>query len=276
SVVVRNPIVSGDEFPSSASPVCQQTLEVEPTPTPTPTNTPTPTPTNTPTPTPTITNTPTPTPTDTPTPTPTPAPERGKFKICKFNDQNDNQYWDENENGLSWNFLYRVNDGEWIDYEAQDDWWRFWEKKGCGIYVWLNTDDQVDIKEMTIYGWLATTPSEISFTIETDEIHVFEFGNREEYQPTPTPTPTGPPTPTPTGTLTPTPTPTNTPTPTPTPTETPTPTPTPTGTLTPTPTEEPNKPEVLGAEAPPAAPKAGWSVILTLAAGLLGLLLTLL
>lgn len=104
--------------------------------------------------------------------------------------------------------------------------------------------------------------------------------------PTPSPTPTATPTP-PTGTPTPTPTPSATPTPTttpapsetptPTPTITLTPTPTPTETPSPTPTEEPEKPEVLGAAVPPAAPQAGWPVIgLSLLGTIIGLFLILL
>ena len=91
--------------------------------------------------------------------------------------------------------------------------------------------------------------------------------------PTPTPTPTPTLTPTPTITLTPSPTLTQTPTPTSTPTPTKTPTPTPTATPTPTPSPEPTAtstpestpsptptpPQVLGAQAPPVLPKAGFS-----------------
>jgi len=79
--------------------------------------------------------------------------------------------------------------------------------------------------------------------------------------PTSTPTPTATTTPKPTATPTPTPTITPEPTTTPTPTSTPTPTPEPTATptLEPTLTPTPTPPQVLGTQAPPTLPKAGFS-----------------
>ncbi|MBU4264717.1 hypothetical protein KKE47_01410 [Patescibacteria group bacterium] len=81
SVVVKNPAVSNDSWPSQANSVCTETITLT---TPTPTRIPTPTPTrvSTPTLTPTPTRTPTPTPTNTPTQIPTPEPNACGYTPC--------------------------------------------------------------------------------------------------------------------------------------------------------------------------------------------------
>lgn len=219
---------------------------VPPTSTPTPTRRPTPTPTRAPTPTPTVTVTPTMTSTPTPTlalvPTNTPAPQRGKFKTCKFNDQNKNGQRDSGDEGLQWSFQYRVNGGSWADYRTQVDWWRFWLERGCGDLIELNDGDTVNVHEFDMDGWDHTTSTNQQVQIQAGQIKVLNFGNVPRVGPTSTPTST--------------PNPSNTPTP----------------TFTPSPT----KPLVLGAAAPTIAPKAGTPSSLTfglIQIGVIGILL---
>jgi len=185
------------------TPTCTPTPTLSPTPmvptfTPTsvPTSTPKPKPTLTPVPTSTptfvLTPTETPKPTSTPTPTTTPTPiiPKGKFKVCKFDDRNNNRSWDEDEAGLSWSFRYRINGGSWQGYKTSADWWRFWRQQGCGPLISLTAGDQVEVEEESRTGWQHTTPSQVVFSIEENKVRVLEFGNKQELIPTPTPTPT--------------------------------------------------------------------------------------
>jgi hypothetical protein len=98
-----------------------------------------------------------------------------------------------------------VNDGSWIDYQTQDDWWRVWIERGCGDFIILNAGDLVNVHEFDKDGWNHTTPVDQSVTIQGGRISVLQFGNVPVSVPTATPTPTGSPTPTPTLTSTPTP-----------------------------------------------------------------------
>lgn len=174
------------------TPTPTPTCTITPTPTPTPTCTPTPTvtptptctptPTVTPTVTPTPTETPTPTPTETVTPTPTPTPCWSKFKIHKYNDENGDGDQDSGEDGLSWDFEYRINNEEWHDYTTR--WWR----SGWGGEVEVECDDRVEVKEVAKEDWTPTTPTRHEFDAPDNETYEVHFGNREwEDGPTPTP-----------------------------------------------------------------------------------------
>jgi len=168
----------------TGTPTPTPTPTVTPTPTCTPTPTPTATPTPTVTPTPTITPTPTvtPTPTETPTPTPTPPPCWSRFKIFKYNDENHDGDHDDDEEGLSWDFEYQINDGDWQEYSTR--WWR----GGWGGEVEVECDDRVEIKEVAREGWVPTTSTRIDFNAPDNETREVYFGNREwEEGPTPTP-----------------------------------------------------------------------------------------
>lgn len=137
-----------------------------------------------PSPTPTPNPSPTPTPTPSPTPTPTPEPDRGSFALCKYHDHDADGYRDTNDEGLDWDFEYRVNGGSWIHYSTGSYWWEFWDDDGCGKVVTLETGDYVEVRELGRSGWKPTTPEQVSFSINANTTQSYWFGNVQEEETT--------------------------------------------------------------------------------------------
>lgn len=178
----------------SPSPTVTPTPSPSPSPSPTPTVTPSPSPSPSPSPTPTVTPTPSPSPSPSPTPTP-----KGKFKICKFEDTNGNGTRDSGETGLSWDFVYRLNDGVDHTYATRaGSWYEIWnQNKGCGDWIEVPENTLVKAIEKENSDWQITTDKEQTATIHAGNEITFHFGNRKKSQPTPTPSSSPTPTPTP-------------------------------------------------------------------------------
>lgn len=137
----------------------------------------------------------------------------GGFFIRTFNDVSGDGKQQSSELGLSWKYQWMSNnDGTWRDYET------FKDKNGEGGVVTLPTGTTVIIRQVSVSGWNATTPTQPSTTIVTGENKSMVFGVRQpvvkQVTPRPTAYPTATPvsTPLPTTYVTPRPTPLSTPT----------------------------------------------------------------
>lgn len=89
---------------------------------------------------------------------------------------------------MDWNFEWDLNhDENWRQYTA------YANQNGRGGTVGnLHKDDVVRIREKSKDGWKATTNTEVTLTMNKNEIKIAVFGNQRTTKPTPTPVPTPP------------------------------------------------------------------------------------
>lgn len=99
--------------------------------------------------------------------------KEGGFIIRKYFDENGNGKPEDSEKGLSWKFEWDVNaDGNWHEYET------FEKSNGEGGRVGGYHDgDQIRIREKSVDGWSATSPSEVTIKIKAGETQYMQFGN---------------------------------------------------------------------------------------------------
>jgi hypothetical protein len=96
----------------------------------------------------------------------------GGFFIRKYNDENGNGYQDTSEKGMTWKFRWESNgDNTWHDYETSAD------HLGEGGVVYLPEGTQVRIREVSADGWTATTPTEVTIHIRSNDNQLMVFGN---------------------------------------------------------------------------------------------------
>ncbi len=108
------------------------------------------------------------------------------FIIEKYEDIDGDANRDSNEPGLDWKFEWRRDeDNEWFAYETYD------HNNGRGGRVGnLKSGDQIIIREIMQDGWYATTPQEVSITLEEKSTTTVRFGNkRSKPEVTAAPTP---------------------------------------------------------------------------------------
>ena len=92
--------------------------------------------------------------------------------IRKFKDDDKDGIWDSGEGstGYSWQFSYKLNDGDWHDY---------WTDASSGWGGWLTVDDdtKVEVREIEKDGWINTTGVTKIEYLEEGNSYYFDFGN---------------------------------------------------------------------------------------------------
>ena len=96
------------------------------------------------------------------------------FIVAKYDDKNGNGLREYNELGLSWDFEWDLNgDNNWRAYVT------YASKNGEGGRVGgLTEGDRVRVREKAKDGWVATTATQVEFTVHTGYTAYAAFGNR--------------------------------------------------------------------------------------------------
>lgn len=110
-------------------------------------------------------------------PSPSPDPDGGhpRFWVRKYEDKDGDGTRDDGEDspGAAWDFQYRVNDGEWQDYQTD-------AATGLGPLISVATGDKVEVEEVTKKGWTLTSANNQVKTLNENRIYGFGFGNKKQ------------------------------------------------------------------------------------------------
>ncbi|HSW89866.1 MAG TPA: hypothetical protein VLH19_03250 [Patescibacteria group bacterium] len=108
--------------------------------------------------------------------------QTGGFFIRKYMDADGNGYQGTNEKGMTWKFQWQKDgDGNWQDYQTNES------TSGEGSVITLPVSTKVEVKEVAVDGWTATTPTDVNLTIKKGENRLMVFGNWQGPAPTSTP-----------------------------------------------------------------------------------------
>lgn len=101
-----------------------------------------------------------------------PEEKKAKVQIRKFKDNDSDGVWDtgETSTGEVFEFEYQVNNEETKSYSTDPG-------SGRGLFIEVNSGDQVTVTEKQKAGWRSTTGLTQSVTVSNNETYFLDFGN---------------------------------------------------------------------------------------------------